>query len=364
MSWYSDAFVSDLSKVNTKNINTNGMKAFGDAFSKIGQSLKDDKLNEKKNLLVDSQLKTEQLNQESKQQNIDTVNNEFTQKSIDNAYLSNLDDKGKFDDKKGTIGVPENQVSLKAKKLASAWGKTQDDVAQKNFNSTAIKTATTYDSWDKFKQENPTLIENADGSTMQGIKTKFSDNTQQVKNLKTQQTINDLKNSVNISKLKLHKKTGENKPASASTIKNIDTFVAENFKKEELSDVQQNLLENKNEHIKMLAIPKNDLTDADKKTIKNYQNAEKVQRKNKNATAVRKAVTSRASELISTTKYDMQQAVSIATQEYNEFVNSRNPSKVEGTVDLSDKTTKKNITKKEIKKEPDIKKTPSYKDWQ
>lgn len=212
MSWYSDAFVSDLSKVKTDNIKAGaGLSSLGDAFSKIGTTMKDDKLQEKKNELIDSQLKTEKLNQEAKTQNIDDAYGATTQKAIDDAYLSNLDDKGKFDDKDGTIGVPVNQVSFAAKNQALAFGKEADEKAQKNFNDVAIKTSSTYDDWDKFKTANPELIENADGSTIQTIKKTFSDNTQQIKDLKYQKTINLLSAKLTKAEISAAKKSTDKK---------------------------------------------------------------------------------------------------------------------------------------------------------
>ncbi len=244
--WYSDAFSSDLTKIDTSKATTNtgnAMNSLGDAFSSLGTQIKDDELQTKKLEAYDSQMKTDKLNQEKKQFELDDAWKNTTQEEIDNAYLSNLDKGGKFDNKDGTIGVPLEKVSFEAKQKA-------DSMAQKKFNDTAIKTATSYKDYDSFAKDNISLIESADGTTIQAIKDKLSNNKAQLSALKTQKVINDLNNKVDKAEIKaLQKDQDKNFKYSENTGTKIvslvktslgmdsDMFELDENKKEQFNDM-------------------------------------------------------------------------------------------------------------------------------
>lgn len=203
--WYSDAFSSDLSKVDTTKLaGVNISKAFGDAMINLGKVIDQKEQNDAKLKLYESELESEKLNQKTKQHSLDTAYADTTQKAIDDAYLKNVGEDGKLDDKDGSVGIPLNQVSIEAKEKA-------DSIAQKKFNDTALKTANNYNSWNEFKEANSELIENADGSTVQKIKTAFSSTESQVNKLKTQQKINDLEAKLDKAEIKAMQDSKENK---------------------------------------------------------------------------------------------------------------------------------------------------------
>jgi hypothetical protein len=213
--WYSDAFSSNMSKVNTKNITSDsglGIKEFGDAFAKIGKAMQDDELHTKKNALYDSQLKTEQLNQSAKQTELENQAEQWVQNEDDKDYIASAYKHKNEKDFKDAFKVDDtNQPSTQAMEKVKTYFKQQDNEAQNKFNDTAIKTANKYDSWDKFKTDNSELIENADGSTIQSIKSAFANTTSQVEKLKTQKTINDLKAKLNKQEIKTLQSSKENK---------------------------------------------------------------------------------------------------------------------------------------------------------
>lgn len=215
MGWY-DAYGGKTANVNNKNRTSDSglaMKQFGDAFQKIGIAMQKDELDTRKNKLLDNQIVNEQAKTENEAE-------QWVQKEDDKDYISNSMKHTKQSDFKDAYKVDDtNSPSPEAMTKVNEYFKSQDDLAQTKFNDTATKSATTgkYKTFDAFQDANKDLVAMADGSTMATIKKQFDNTSTQVKNLKTQQTINDLKSKVDKAELKVLQKSKENKGGYTKT---------------------------------------------------------------------------------------------------------------------------------------------------
>ena len=213
--WYDSqrGNVSDAFKNQIAVSGTNGLTEFGNAFTAISKTIQEDELHTQKKKLINSQLNSENLNQTVMQNDIDTKAEKWVQKQDDNDYVSNALKHKKQSDFSDAYKVDDtNSPGPDAMTKVNKYFKEQDDLAQTKFNDTALKTATgSYKTFNAFQDANKDLVAMADGTTIAAIKKQFTDTSTQVKNLKTQKTVNDLKSKVDKAELKLLQNSKENK---------------------------------------------------------------------------------------------------------------------------------------------------------
>lgn len=211
--WYSDAFPSNMARVNTQNIKGskgNAAVAFGDAFKDIGKLIDQSGTDEKKNKLLDMQIQNEQSK-------IDQKAEDWVQQQDDKAYLAEAFSRPNMQSFKNNYKVDEtNMPSPEAIQQVNQYykGKEQElqqaDIwAQKQFNNEAVQVSSKYDDYKAFAKENPDLIENADGTTIQSIKSSLNTDKAQTAALKHQKVINDLNAKIDKAELKALKKDAD-----------------------------------------------------------------------------------------------------------------------------------------------------------
>jgi hypothetical protein len=349
--WYSDAFSSNMSKVNTKNITSDsglGIKEFGDAFAKIGKAMQDDELNQKKNKALDMQIQE----QEQKATNDRLV---AKAKEFDNPEAFGkwkLDEQTKLDEKynKENAEYQDRTISKlwtdkpQKETLGSMNAKGIEDVEKfykGKFTGELEKEISSgkYKTWDDVikDKKNIDLIAGADPKRVFELKEKLTPQTKDPK--KTNEIINYEYGKTNpeFAKQQQQKKKDEDKPVSPSTIKTIDGYIGSKLEQ------PKELIEQKNDDG---TIDYYYADDKDMNTI-DPDEAKEISTNNMQLKIKNDFIRSKTAELMEdkSKKLNMNQAFKLATKEYNDFVNADDPAKLDGAVDLSDKTEPKNIKK-------------------
>lgn len=198
MSWYSDAFKSNMGNVNIKNISSNSgseFKEFGDAFKDIGKSmvesgdatqkkeLRDIQVAEAKQKAIDNELLSTALSTKDKtvyQNTIDAKN-----KQLQKDYEAK---KAEYDDRiwtKPFVSEPQKPTDIK---LSAEAQSKADKIFQDNFNNEAIKTAFSgkYTTSKDFADNNSELIKYADGKTIAEINDKLDNPDKKLKGIQIQ----------------------------------------------------------------------------------------------------------------------------------------------------------------------------------
>lgn len=171
MGWY-DAFRGDTARVNMSAMTDNtgsAAKSFGDAFKDIGKSMLDvedardvSALRKKQADQVDASMLKDAFMLETKKQDQE-------KKLIDDSLKSSVDNyktKDEYDKKVGGLDYasPETKDYIK-------------NHYQTKFNDEAVTTSVSgnYDSFNAFKEAEPTLVQNADGKTLAQIEKWYAD---------------------------------------------------------------------------------------------------------------------------------------------------------------------------------------------
>jgi len=219
MGWYDAYKPTHVNRVNVLPMTSSSgsaAKNFGDAFTKIGDSmLKVDKARSNE-ALIGAQTKLQNTKQKVQDFNLASLNDTKTQKSIDDAFSSDYTryrTKDAFEThlKEDNIGGFD-LASAPAKKEALDYFKKQDDLAQSKFNDTAIESSVTggYKDMKTFVEKNPELVKNADGVTMAKIDKYFSSKDTTAAKLQSQKEKADTARKLLAMQAKLNKdkKTG------------------------------------------------------------------------------------------------------------------------------------------------------------
>lgn len=242
MGWY-DAFKGDTSSVSSsKRTNKEGLayEKFGDAFKDIGKAMNKDEQNQQNQQLRDIQ--QEQAQSAINKNNLDIkIKNAQIDKNLD-SWVQEEDNKDYLRDafssntkEEFTQKIEEDNTNIAdAQTIAKA-----DKYFQNKFNNEAIQKSTKSNTWGEFVEANPTLVENADGKTINSIKKQYSDTGTQIsklnkiknelstQELKTKHQQSLLKKEQEISKIK-----GNQKPTlKPSDIKSVQSFVKEKLGK-------------------------------------------------------------------------------------------------------------------------------------
>jgi len=185
MGWY-DAFKGHPERVNTMAITSNSgsaAKNFGDAFKDIGKSMQAADAQRSKDALFDAQAKFQTTKDKQLNQTLQTQTDTTEQKKIDDAFKKDFNfNSGDTEYQKQLLefekpdGVFDSDVSNSALEYANNKIASDEKIAQQNFNDEAIKESSigNYKDMDSFTKENPTLVKNADGTTMTKIENRFA----------------------------------------------------------------------------------------------------------------------------------------------------------------------------------------------
>lgn len=204
MGWY-DAFRGKSSNVNLKlDKSGNAMSAFGDAFSKFGKVMEEDRIAKEKTKLIDSQLAGEKLEQEintQKKTDMETKSandaESLKQTKFDDAYESEAlsrPNRASFDanwQSDGTMKPSADAMSavnkhFKEKEVelekADKWAQSEVNEELKQIYGSGG-----YKSFEELKKANPDIVDIADGTTVMAIKDAFKKDDVQEATLKAQE---------------------------------------------------------------------------------------------------------------------------------------------------------------------------------
>lgn len=203
MGWY-DAFRGNTTHIDVSKATglDDSFKQFGDAFKDIGTMLYNGEIEKEKTAVRDLQKEQAQLDLTTKK----TTNE---QQKIDDAYRAEALE----NDNRNVFNILELGKGKNKPKPSSDALKFAKDYFQGIDNDTAFATAIRggYDGFDAFKNENPSLIKNADAATLGKIHKFYLDKDNEAGKIDSK--IKDLKHEEE--KLKLQTKLSTNTKESA-----------------------------------------------------------------------------------------------------------------------------------------------------
>ena len=210
MGWY-DAFKGHPERVNTLAITSNdgsAAKHFGDAFKEIGASIQDADTQRAKENLLNSQAAYQTKKDEQLTHSMEQTQQQEQQKKIDDAFKKDFNfNSGDTDYQKQLLefekpdGTFDSDVSNSALEYANNKIAHDEKVAQTKFNDEALEQSVTggYKDMAAFTKANPTLVKNADGTTMSKIDKYFKDKDTSLAALKAKEK--DIKHATALEKM-------------------------------------------------------------------------------------------------------------------------------------------------------------------